>query len=123
MNKTEEILNNPGDVSEPEANALAFEIISELESIEKSIAIKALVQLGAHRTEGASFSADVSNQIAEWLLTIYEPLSNEEKDCLIALIMELKSQAAIKLVNQLMPLTESEHLKSSLYDAAAYAGT
>ncbi|HHC6773389.1 TPA: hypothetical protein ACN32Y_004576 [Vibrio parahaemolyticus] len=123
MNKAEQILNNPGDVSELEANALAFGIISELESTEKNVAVKALIQLGTYRTEGVSFSEDISNQIAEWLLTTYDSLSNEEKGCLIELIMELKSQAAVKLINKLIPLTENEHLKKSLYEAAAYAGT
>ena len=123
MNRAEEILKNPHDVSESEANAVASEIISELLSMEINVAVKSLVKLGAHRTEGVSFSEAISSQIAEWIFTIYESLSNEEKDSIIELIMELKSELAVKLVNKLIPLTENEHLKNSLYDAAAYAGT
>ncbi len=123
MNRIETILSGHRDISEVEANALAFEILLEIEKQEISIIVEALIHLSECRADGAAFSREVSIRIADWIYTIYESLGDDAKSRVIDLMFELKSQVAVTLINKLLPLTENEHLLNSLYAVAEFAGT
>lgn len=119
-------MNLKEDVSETEADELAFEIMKSRHSENKEdihLIANAIINIGKYRLTGAGYSAEISDILILWAERYFDEENKVTAHKIADMLYELTSQKAKEKILQFSRNVKDKNLSKILMDTYAYGGT